>query len=1364
MIKTLRAVGSAPMKLGNVQVQPVLSSVSSALRASSVLSNVTSPASMPAYQAPLNVQSMVHTPGSTLLRMPSPSLQTIGNQLITNPHFVLPGFHNYYNVILPTYTLHLEPSKTRDTHVTDDLVVSPKKFEPYEQLTGISHERPEIVMMTDFLPLFTKDVSHSQPSFIHLVENSGIYPYMTDAGRYVDTHIQARQLRMINAVQLARSVRQRYQYMSKQFADRHRHFTQSIDQLFETSTFLLQLVKGLDRLKAQLDLRDDLHTVNLRNVINHYVLNYTAIRSTALFHRLYDYARIYVPATFTVEDALVTLGYTTQNVKHNFSSTKIWLQLLHDLKDILRWHSMAFIDQDPVAQRNDNNAATINKKTTKHFTLRTNLPNLPDAKELGGIHPTQVSQAVSVIDQAYRTIYEDVHFKTEEARIAGLLNLLSKEFRYSTGLANSTVANLLQSHYNYPLQPTANVGLWDKVIGEFGNNISDVPAIEDNSLATLSQRQVGNVAVLTFESKYLDGDTGTLTPGSEYYVNQVLKTDGQSFDTSRMQELNARLQKAHQQFATLVNGLNILGHQTYDYTSHAYASYNSLLSSPSGLLANMTSQLIDRNTGNTLPQALNDNLGAVYTEANKNNTLKSALFAYTMARITRSYNHNVPFFSVALRSDNTPTTDTLIERILVELRRVAPQTSTALQHFLVSKFSTGGNTVVISQETIRSSMKSGTALTRYIESTMSQILSAFRSASSGDHTRYSGYIDTLMMMVAFDILLATIAKFNNQHIIAISNGTAKYNHGITSFTVSRTKINQRNSLQELTTRVDREMTLTQRLIYSVFNTLTKVTGALTGYINYLKSPPAIQKLKHLSSVIGDTDLLHMLMTEQQISMLASTVQDLKTALNDSGAIYGDGDEDGDGDFDVDDEIKDLDHALITPRLRNALYGMFGSDEFASQKGHNKKILTIGIPHGFTTRLKQKVSISNLKKTSFVNKQNDIVNVAVYKVDMENSDIIYKPKRYLFEMSRFPVRDQQRLLNLPAKPRVIDIINSIPTRDFGSSVNAGYDPVYGNLGGTQVAKGVKSALADETYSFLTSTQKQEMLQNHITSYLLEVYMKLLTGISVSDYHFDLVDPPRPVDLSFIEELTNHRVHHVTTTVTNNRSSAPENHPPTGGVLFTHTAAQKAGFVKGAANVQHPTLSNPAGVSGFHGAQIHAAHPVAVPVALEQQRVTTALVTSLEQVTARHVPLVLHDMQTINHLANVVTPQSDPLAVSKKLLLPKQFDRVFNVIVDPDEFEIDYDKTVRTDHGRQALEQMIRKGDIKAESENVFAARWAKTVVLNELRTGEGVGRPFVQNRNANSSPYFRFRDRDKNEGDLTFEKYFVVVETYGEEEV
>lgn len=1371
MIKSLKASNGSFFKLGNLQVQPVVSDLGYAVQQQSkIATGVKSAGVPPAHQAIIATPVLHHGQGE--MKLSNASLHTIATSLFTDKKFLLPPFHSVVNKILPSFALHLEPAdidRPRDEH----LVVTTKKFEPYEQLTGISHERPEIVMLTNFLPLFTKDVSHSQPSFIHLVENGGIYPFMTDAGRYVDTQLQSRQLRYTNAVHLVRRLRLNYPHLHHDFYNRRRAFEKNIDELRDIANFLLELVRGLEKLKAQLDLRHDLHEIDPHQVVRHHSLHFTRINALTTSHVLYEFVRRYLPISYNVPDVLIRLGYKSDSVRNRFSSTKIWMQLMFELKNILLYHSLEFIDIDPVAQRRDDNATVINKPNIKYFGVRQQLPALPNLSDLTTLQPSQIPIAISTLNQAWNVLYESVHFKTNEAHIAALANLLSKEFRFSYGLSSPDVQQSLAEQFDYQVTPADNVAVLDSVIGKFGNNISDLPAVQTKSLANIASRQpAANVAVLTFESKYVDGDTGTLTPGGAYYVDHVLRTDGRNFDTSRLDELGDVFEKTHKGFSTVVNGMNMLATRVYDPYDRTRTQFSSILSSPVDLVRDVIRHVVDERTGATLPQAVNDNLGAVYSYAARNNQVKSALFMYTMARITRSYHPVIPFFhafGTAATQDNTPLTDALIASVVATLEATVPRTLTGNQFIISQFFHVNKKFPTLSRDTVRASLKSGTLLTRFIESTMQQILSAFRSgdrAMVDRRTRFNGYLDTMIMMVAFDTILQLVARYNNQNIVSANFGHTKYTQGTLTFNISRTTTNHRASINDLLTRLEREVALTHKLIYATLNSLQKLSGAFKNYSNYLKSPPALDKLRDVSRLLDNPDLLHMLMSEQQIYLLASTVQDLVDRISQPGAVPDNGDVDGDGDFDADDEIKILDDSVVTPRLRNALYGLFGTNEFASQKGYNKKVLTVGIPLGFTRRLKQRVSINSTKKSTFIDKQNDIIQLVVYKVDLQNSDIIYKPKRFLFEMSRFPVRNDKFFLPLSNHPTITEIINSIPTRDYGERFGQNRDPLYWP---TATRSGMRLAF-DETYAFLSDQQKNEIIYNHVLSYLYEVYVKMLTGINLGDYQFDLQDPPRPVDDELVKLVTEHHVAHSADLYKIARTTRVEQHPPAGGVLFSSTLVRKAGFVHGAAHGSaiHPKMSNATGIAGKVSteAQFVALQPSPDVKTLESQRAIGALATNLASVSHRNVPVMLYGLRTISNLAHMVTPLADPLAVSKKIVAPKQFDRVFNVMIDPDEFEIDYEKTIRTPHGKRALEQMIQKGDIVPTTENHFVRSTAlNRAIIGAINFAKSpTGRSFVQGRSAPNHALYKFRDRDKNQGDLAFEKYFVTVETFGEDEV
>jgi|SRR6478609_5686259 len=1369
MIVSLKGANGSFVSVGNVQVQPVTSDLGAGVKKAVSTPGTIKASVVPASQAPIATPTLSVT--STNLKIQTNmSIQSIAANLGGSKTFLLPPYHGMMNIIMPSFALHLEPAVANHP-VTDRLVVTSKKFEPYEQLTGIAHERPEIVMLTNFLPLFTKNIGSGQQSFANQVENSGIYSDMTDAGRFVDTHLQARNLRQINVTQALRGLRSQYPFIADSFTTRRRSFESNVDSLRDQANFLLELVRSLERLKSQLDLRDDIHTVDPSAVVNYHYLNFTKLNSVLTSNVLFDLVRRYLPVTYSIPDTLVRLGYNSDIVRHKFSSTKIWLQFLLEMSDMLKYHSSEFIDIDTVTQRNDTNATRIVRKTVPHFGLSQKLPALPPLDELSTIKPNQINKAVSTISQAYSVLYQNVHFKSQEAQIAALTNLISKEFRYSHGMSQRDVQDALSSGFNYQVSPSDNVGVFESIVGKFGNNISDFPATQTNSLANIAQRQTtSGAAVLTFESKYVDGDTGTLTPGGTYYVDSVL--DGANaigFNTANLDEGGDLFEKAFNSFSIVVNGMNLLGVRTYDPYDRTQSQFSSILSSPSDFIQTSMKNLLDPKTGNTLPAVLNDNLGSVYNFAATNPHVKSALFIYTIAKITRSYFPiiSLPFFNLnSLSSDNTPLTDALIKDIVSEIEKSIPQMLVTNKPQPPRLSAPGKLSSTMSSDVMTASFKQGTVLTKFVEGLMQQILSSFRtndSAMVDGRTRFSGDLDTSIMMAVFDTIIQMVSCYNDQKLVSTN-----YIRSVLTFNITKTTTNHKASASDLTTRMEKEVALNHKLIYTAMNTLQKLSGAFKNYSNYLKSPPAISKLNELVTIINNPDLVKMLMSEQQIMLLASTVHDLNDRISQRDALPDNGDVDGDGDFDADDELKILDDSVVSPRLRNAVYSTFGTDDFASKKGYNKKIITVGIPLGFTRRLKQRVSLNNLKKSTFIDKQSDIVSVVVYKVDLENSDIIYKPKRMLFELSRFPVRNDHWFLQIPERPSMSDIAHAIPTRDFGQSQATATEITYWSLNTDDINNGRKAAFADETYDFLTQQEKNEIINNHVMSYMLEVYAKLTTGIDLGDHHFDLVEQDKPMDIDFTKTLTEHYVAYTTNLFTVQNVSSPETHAPTGGVLFSTTSPRKVGYTPSKTTSPkastYPQLSNASGIAGSIGPSTQFSKIQAQPIVktLAAQQSIGTLESNLSSVSHRNIPVMLHGLRTISNLTHMVTPLADPVAVSKRIVSPKTFDRVFNVIVDPDEFEIDYDKTVQTPQGTAALKQMILKGDIIPATENYTSRNMVRFAMLN--LNNYPSGRPFVQGRAAPNHAAFRFRDRDKNQGDLTFEKYFVTIETYGEDQV
>ena len=140
---------------------------------------------------------------------------------------------------------------------TDNMTVSNKKFTPYESLTGISQERPEIILSTDFEPLFMSDVSNSQTI------------RQTSAHQLFDMQMFLRIMRHYNVRTMMASAAQS-QNMKKVLSARANQFEYALQQLNTTTNSLYSMIMKLENLKSSLDLRSSLYNFKISDMSTTY--------------------------------------------------------------------------------------------------------------------------------------------------------------------------------------------------------------------------------------------------------------------------------------------------------------------------------------------------------------------------------------------------------------------------------------------------------------------------------------------------------------------------------------------------------------------------------------------------------------------------------------------------------------------------------------------------------------------------------------------------------------------------------------------------------------------------------------------------------------------------------------------------------------------------------------------------------------------------------------------------------------------------------------------------------------------------------------------------------------------------------------
>lgn len=424
--------------------------------------------------------------------------------------------------------------------------------------------------------------------------------------------------------------------------------------------------------------------------------------------------------------------------------------------------------------------------------------------------------------------------------------------------------------------------------------------------------------------------------------------------------------------------------------------------------------------------------------------------------------------------------------------------------------------------------------------------------------------------------------------------------------------------------ISNEMTKMLNLTFSILSTIQTLNKNITSTLNELEAFDQTIPNYLLRYLNNDEKKLSILFKEPQLMLLLSTVEDIyqsytsfSTEKADKSQLF----------------IKKEETLPHSTKIVELLRNYFSNEQFRFNKGYNKQIISVGIPQGLLKNLNEVLKSKNSKNA----KHDDIFRIVVYKMDLLNPFIIYKPKKFLFEASRFIDRVYSDIANVDKN---LAIYKTIPTRNY--SLYA--DPNLIKEGNPYLGTDLSNAFGDE-YDFLDTGEKEQILANHSRSFLLENYLRLFSGLNLNELTFNDISTKESKDLSL--------------------SFGPNN------PYYSNIFSQ--------------------GISDFN-------------------RIATSKNYSL------------------NKAAVIAIPDPDPYI--SKLLQPKRFDRVFNIIFDP-EFTVDYD----------AMKSNLSTEQNSGLSTNTFN-------MLDDQKK-------FKYYSNS-KDPYV---DVDKGPKDIAMNTYFVSIETH-----
>lgn len=1166
------------------------------------------------------------------------------------------------------------------------------RFSAYEELTGVSKIRPEILFVTNFQPIFEKSIAASSE---RMSRAKDVVAGLNPVGEFLDAQIQLQHLKHEAMVKLIKDLKQDPD-VAFELDDRENDFKFHIDNLSKHVQTLYDVIDDVERLKLKLNIKSS-PPIAFETLANRFFANLLKTRSFVIRANVaYDTPEFETSSlsSITLVKALSFLGFDSRNCI-KFSNTKIVMQSFYELYNLLKCNSCNVLGASKNEQASDDNNVYVNQHLPPGFSFNPGGVGTVVFDQIRNIEKKNVLTIVNSVKSSFDTLFSAANFTSAESRIAFLFNFLSREYVLSRGLGNKSTAKFVSDTFGYtPNDTNSNAEMLDAIFGSFGNKITDrVDAYSANSFMTIAQKVSSNVAILPFEPDFIDFEENVFTPGSSYFIDEALNiSEDGKFNLTNLDTFSKELGAFTNRFSEIASAFGMLPTvKRVPGSTRIDATVLEKMVHGRTMLELVAEYFMNMSNFQGYPEMVASDALAIFTTADKDNYLKSLLFCYLFLKIY---------------AFDTPTAPASIEAIIEEIdKRIdTTQTSRAITSITISSVL---NRVVlseskfgvsnISQNSISTELKEFRSTSAFLNTFFAafrNIWDAFQTSNAmvNGHTRFNAIQDVVLMMTIFEALLSMITTYipkNLQGKFATKSsstiGQQFYRAQILE--TQETSI-AKNILSFNTVRgkINFEVDSIAKLVFAILGSVTQVKDSIDSIIRSMKMETKIKSINDILAILGNRKLLQMILNPQQIFLIKSIVDDINKKISTDFSFTKAA---GSVDFELRgpgrDDIALLDDSLVTQNVKQSLLSFFANEKFSSQKGNNIRLLTVGIPMGFTQKLKEKVKLDKVSDTSYNPKQVDVVKINVYKVDVEHQDVIFKPQSFLFELSRFVNRTGLDDATVTPGMPLDKILESIGTRDYS------------------LANDEKTDLKSSQYNFLSEDQKKKIPQNHVISYFIELYVKLLTGISVSEY--DLYVDPSQVPFS------------------------------TASPLIIERAAENV-----VSNAFGPQYKIGTPLLSIFGATVQTNAPVTLTKGVMK---TTKAVAALKAGQI-YSPAAINKLNAgagvIESVKRARTVFSDNLEESKRVFLPRTFDRVFNVAVDPDDFEINVEETLKSPSGKDAFDKLLKQGVIVGEDSQ--AAFFASSGI----------------------SGVFKIRERSLNESDLTFEKYFVTIDTVMDEVV
>ena len=983
----------------------------------------------------------------------------------------------------------------------------------------------------------------------------------------------------------------------------------------------------------------------------------------------------------TPKDILIqSLGFSNEGYI-NFLNSKIIAQLLKDLMvSILEYSPTLFvgslnreIDINPI------NIIESHNLTAGRFQFRVG--------SLTGIR-SGVSNIVDWVDN------DNLSSKLPgepEDKIVLLTLLASKEFSVSAGLTSS--GNILENFGNPPKSKLA----FFSVFGDMGDTVLSKVFGENSVASNLRTEDTNGNVILPFEKKFIDENNKTYIPGTLFYVDNIIKNRENILNTEPLNNFSRR-------FNAIVSDAKRLLDRTITLDGVEDESVKNTLT-PKGFITKILNSILSLVKINA-PWVSAENAYVPLTQFSINLAIlnemisdiefKKLYFQLVLIRgLELHFRNENGFYKELLDGGlNTEEINTrfgtrdsltlegtvrnIIKKIKTKIEEKVGLESARLVESDFQRNFLRADTIITE---ISKLLKTFDETSKILATT--EVLFSENNASTSTYfkenaqTKFNSINGIHLTWIIFEIYTSILNELFSSQLKNPFRDNTLAETDLVELTASI------NALKLFFNEEDIEFNRTE-LVSEKLGFINRILNRVDGQTKLIKDIMNIFLAINRRIKTSKEEMLNLFSNNQEIINKIETIRNEEggqeklfslssSQISISQAMF--------EDFNSSRENLSspfLDQTELLPKQKAIFFDLLNLDKFKIKKAFNAKIISIGLGAGFLESLQTRLDRFIVGKSLSVfeeeeGKEKDIIKINIYKQDLEFEDIIFKPIPFIFELSRFVTKDS------------FDI-NSNNIFDIKSK-NFTFDGAHPRI------ETLRNVLNNDAYSFLTTQQKEQMFENHLINHFLEIYLKLLTGAKLNEKEFYLNDGVFETlsDDELIDQI-NQLINVHISSIADRKLTLEE---------LKRKNENVGRLIE--------RIGNNEITSGI----------------IEQLKV------SVEDIGKSKSLEIGEDLKNFLRIFSHRSILFGAGEMRRKITSPKMFERIFNILIDPDDFEIDVNKTLATESGKQLLDFSLNQNKIES-SENDAGQRTLK------------------------------FKERNLNENSSEFLRFFVTVEQLPEQ--